>query len=339
MGKFYKGAVQATKNLSLKRNERVVIVCEQSNEDVARQIKKACALKTGEIDFFVLEDFGKRPLKHLPHEISKAAQFAHVAFYLPEGVMKGSTNERFTVRMPLTRTVTSHGGRVAAMIGIDSRCMEQGMNADYGKIASLTRKIHRIVSGAKQITVSSDAGTAIVAEFSQKLKWLRADGIIGKGEWSNLPDGEVFTSPLNVNGVAVINGSLGAKFSRKYGNISRTPMTWHIRNSRVIRVSCPKNRGLEKEFSSYILHDRNSNRIGEFAIGTNLAVKRVIGNLLQDEKIPGVHMAVGNPYPELTGANWKSNIHCDGVMPFATVHVDGKLMLKKGKFPSNGSFF
>ena len=303
MGKFYKGAVQATKNLSLKRNERVVIVCEQSNEDVARQIKKACALKTGEIDFFVLEDFGKRPLKHLPHEISKAAQFAHVAFYLPEGVMKGSTNERFTVRMPLTRTVTSHGGRVAAMIGIDSRCMEQGMNADYGKIASLTRKIHRIVSSAKQITVSSDAGTAIVAEFSQKLKWL------------------------------------GAKFSRKYGNISRTPMTWHIRNSRVIRVSCPKNRGLEKEFSSYILHDRNSNRIGEFAIGTNLAVKRVIGNLLQDEKIPGVHMAVGNPYPELTGANWKSNIHCDGVMPFATVHVDGKLMLKKGKFPSNGSFF
>lgn len=109
-------------------------------------------------------------------------------------------------------------------------------------------------------------------------------------------------------------------------------MEWHIKNSRIIEVSCQKNRKLEKEFLEYISHDKNSNRIGEFAIGTNTSVKKIIGNLLQDEKIPGIHMAAGNPYPELTGAKWKSNIHCDGVMPMATVHVDGKPLLVSGKF-------
>jgi len=332
LDKFYKGALQATKNMSLCRNEKVLIVCEKANLDVARKLGDACLTKTEHIHLFVLERFGKRPLKVLPAYIKNAASKAAVAFYLPEGVLKGKINERFTVRMPLTRIVTSHRGRVAAMIGVDRKCMEQGMNADYKKIAALTKKVYDVVSDAHQITVSTERGTAIVVEFSKKLKWLKADGIIGRGEWSNLPDGEVFTCPLNVNGVAVINGSLGARFSRKYGNLSKTPITWHIENSRVMEVSCPKNKKLEREFSDYLSHDKNSNRIGEFAVGTNTAVKKIIGNLLQDEKIPGVHMAVGNPYPELTGANWRSNIHCDGVMPKATIYTDGKLLMEKGRF-------
>jgi leucyl aminopeptidase (aminopeptidase T) len=332
MDKFYKGALQATKNMSLRQNEKVLIVCEKANVDVAKKIGDACLKKTRHIHFFVLEDFGKRPLKELPKYIANAASKSSVAFYLPEGAMEGKINERFTVRMPLTKIVTSHKGRVAAMIGIDKACMEQGMNVDYKKIASITKKVFDVVSVAGQITVSTKHGTAIVAEFSRKLKWQKADGLIRPGSWSNLPDGEVFTCPLNVNGVAVINGSLGAKFSRKYGNLSKTPVTWCIENSRVVEVACPKDKKLEREFSAYISHDKNSNRIGEFAIGTNIAVKKIIGNLLQDEKIPGVHMAVGNPYPEITGANWRSNIHCDGVMPEATVHADGKLLMKSGKF-------
>jgi len=332
MDKFYKGALQATKNTSLRKNEKVLIVCEKANLDVARKLGDACLTKTRQIHLFVLERFGKRPLKELPQYIANAASKAAVAFYLPEGAMKGRINERFTVRMPLTKIVTSHKGRVAAMIGIDRRCMEQGMNADYNKIAKLTEKVFQKASAARQITVSTEQGTALVAEFSKKIKWVKADGLIKPGKWSNLPDGEVFTCPFNVNGVAVINGSLGAAFSRKYGSLSKNPMTWHIENSRVAEVSCPKNKKLEREFLDYINHDKNSNRIGEFAIGTNFAVKKIIGNLLQDEKIPSVHMAVGNPYPELTGAKWHSNIHCDGVMAKATIHANGKILMEKGKF-------
>jgi leucyl aminopeptidase (aminopeptidase T) len=45
-----------------------------------------------------------------------------------------------------------------------------------------------------------------------------------------------------------------------------------------------------------------SDRVGEFAIGTNIGVHDVIGNILQDEKIPGIHIAFGNPYGAHTGA-------------------------------------
>ena len=53
--------------------------------------------------------------------------------------------------------------------------------------------------------------------------------------------------------------------------------------------------------------------MGEFAIGTNLGVTRVIGNILQDEKFPGIHIAFGNPYGEHTGAPWFSSTHIDVV--------------------------
>ena len=53
--------------------------------------------------------------------------------------------------------------------------------------------------------------------------------------------------------------------------------------------------------------------MGEFAIGTNIGVTRVIGNILQDEKFPGIHIAFGDPYGEHTGAKWSSSTHIDVV--------------------------
>jgi len=59
--------------------------------------------------------------------------------------------------------------------------------------------------------------------------------------------------------------------------------------------------------------DSNSDRVGEFAIGTNIDLKDVIGEILQDEKYPGVHIAFGNPYGAHTGAEWDSSTHIDVV--------------------------
>ncbi len=53
--------------------------------------------------------------------------------------------------------------------------------------------------------------------------------------------------------------------------------------------------------------------LGEFAISTNISIERVIGNILQDEKFPGIHIAFGNPYGEHTGTPWTSGTHIDVV--------------------------
>jgi leucyl aminopeptidase (aminopeptidase T) len=44
----------------------------------------------------------------------------------------------------------------------------------------------------------------------------------------------------------------------------------------------------------------------------------IIGNLLQDEKFPGVHIALGHGYPEKTGS--------------PSVEVEGKAIMRDGKF-------
>ncbi len=65
--------------------------------------------------------------------------------------------------------------------------------------------------------------------------------------------------------------------------------------------------------------------MGEFAIGTNIAVEDVRGNILQDEKIPGVHIAFGHPYAEHTGQDWVSTTHIDCVAPHdVNVCIDGE---------------
>ena len=97
-----------------------------------------------------------------------------------------------------------------------------------------------------------------------------------------------------------------------YGEETGKPLTIHIEANRITKVSSP-NKKLEKDFWAYTHTDANSDRVGEFAIGTNIGVSRVIGNILQDEKFPGIHIAFGDPYGAHTGAKWKSSTHIDVV--------------------------
>ena len=87
------------------------------------------------------------------------------------------------------------------------------------------------------------------------------------------------------------------------GCLRRHPLTITIKKNRIVECES-KNAELREEFWAYTHTDENSDRVGEFAIGTNVGIERVIGNILQDEKFPGIHIAFGNPYGEHTGAPW-----------------------------------
>ena len=70
--------------------------------------------------------------------------------------------------------------------------------------------------------------------------------------------------------------------------------------------------------------------MGEFAVGTNTACTHVIGNILQDEKIPGIHIAFGHPYAEHTGADWVSKTHIDCVGRDFDIWFDDEKVMKGG---------
>ena len=194
--------------------------------------------------------------------------------------------------------------------------------------------MYDIVAPAKQIRVTTAAGTDLTAEFSQDYKWIVSDGNIIAGAWSNLPDGEVFTQPVTANGKVVVDGCFGDFFTAKYGDISATPRTYVLKESRCQKgsVECD-NQELKEEFEKYTFEtDEHSNRLGEFAIGTNIGLTGLIGNLLQDEKFPGIHLALGSPYPDKTGADWDSEAHNDGILKNPTIIVDGRTIMEAGKF-------
>ena len=86
---------------------------------------------------------------------------------------------------------------------------------------------------------------------------------------------------------------------------------------------------------SVLATDPGASRVGEFAMGTNMAVNRFCKDILLDEKIGGtVHLALGRSYPECGGKN-NSALHWDIVKDIRTegaVLVDGQPVLEKGKF-------
>ncbi len=117
----------------------------------------------------------------------------------------------------------------------------------------------------------------------------------------------------------------------EYGLLEETPLIIKAENGRIVSAQS-SNRELMDEFWKYIHTDKNANRFGEAAIGTNIGLTGLLGNMLHDEKFPGVHIAVGDPLGEDTGAEWKSDVHCDMVMRDCDVYVDGKTIMSKGKF-------
>ena len=331
MGTIEQGVKQAVENcLKVKQGENAVVITDRETIKIGLSLKAAIERIAGETLFFVMEDFGKRPI-NFPGTIEDAIKAADVSVYAAQGA-KG---ELQTFRMKMLKAIEANKKlRHAHMIGITPQIMKDGMCSDYKEIQRVSKLVYDKVKNTNTIKVVTEKGSDFLAEFSHELKWLVSDGDIHPGFWKNLPDGEVFTSPVNVNGTVVIDGCLGDFFTDKYRSLEHTPVIIQIAEGRAIKESIRcKNPELLKELAEYIFEtDQNSNRVGEFAIGTNTGLTKLIYNLLQDEKLPGVHIAFGSPLPGKTGARWDSNAHVDGVLRNPTIYVDGEMIMNKGSF-------
>ena len=331
MGTIEQGVQQAVENcLTVKEGEKAVVITDAETLEIGSALKTAIEKIAGQVHFFVMEDFGERPIDY-PQAIDEAIAAADVSVYAAQGA-KG---ELQTFRMHMLNAVEANGRlRHAHMIGITPQIMEQGMCSDYGEIQRISRLVYEKVKNASRIRVVTDKGGDFTAEFSPKLKWIISDGHITPGHWKNLPDGEVFTSPTNVNGKVIFDGCLGDFFAERYGSLENQAVVIEIADGRAIKESIQcSNEALLKEFTEYLFEtDQNSNRLGEFAIGTNTGLTELIYNLLQDEKFPGIHIAFGSPLPGKTGADWNSKAHVDGVIKNPSIYVDDEIIMQNGTF-------
>ncbi len=234
-------------------------------------------------------------------------------------------------RMQMTEVVNRRKIRHAHMVNINRRIMLEGMRADFSKVDRISQKVVEMVRKASQIRAKTAAGTDLVADLNPSYKWLKTSGIISPEKWGNLPGGEVFTTPGEVNGRFVIDGVVGDYLCAKFGDLKLNPLTIEVKGNRLVSAESP-NQELRDDFWAYTHTDENSDRVGEFAIGTNIELKDVIGEILQDEKYPGIHIAFGNPYGEHTGAKWYSSTHIDVVGRNFDIWVDREQIMRSGQF-------
>jgi len=236
-----------------------------------------------------------------------------------------------SARMAIVRVVERRQIRYAHMIGVTPEIMQQGMRADYRKVDELSDRLRDRMLRADGLTVKTTAGTSFSAHFNRELDWVKTSGLISPRYWSNLPAGEVFTTPATVDGTFVCDATAGDYFNGKYGDLQETPLTMTIEGGRLVKVDCAR-KDLEEEFWQYTHTDENSDRVGELAFGTNLGLTEMIGILLQDEKFPGVHIAFGDPYGSQTHADWKSRTHVDVLTRNCDVWIDDDQVISKGRY-------
>src|SRR6267142_215025 len=312
--------------LSIKPGEKVALVADEPSRVVAASLAAAIENLHAPCTSLLLEDFAARPIKSAPAPVLEALETADVGILC----MNPQPGE-LAARMAIVKVVERRQIRYAHMVGVTPEIMQQGMRADYKLVDRLSDSLRERMLRAETLTVKTEAGTKIAAHFDRGLDWVKTSGLISPRYWSNLPAGEVFTTPATVDGSFVCDATAGDHFNGKYGDLQSTPLTLEIKGARLVGVTCAR-KDLEQEFWDYCHTDENSDRVGELAFGTNLGLSEMIGVLLQDEKFPGVHIAFGDPYGSQTHADWKSKTHVDVLTRKCDVWIDDDQVIEKGHY-------
>lgn len=315
--------------LGVTERDRVAIIKDRAHADIADAIEEEARSTGAELRSWIMEEVLQRPAREFPKSLADDVQRFRpsASFFIGEG-MPGE----LAFRQPMLKLLTEElGCRHGHMIGIDRELMLDGMTADYDEIYRVTRRVFEIVRQASRIEVTTALGTELVATFSPRRRWVPCDARYHEqGRWGNLPEGEVFTAPLSLDGL-LVGEEMGDHFAPKY-RLFEQPVRLRVKAGYVAGVEMPGHPDLQAEIVEYFDQNPCSNRAGEFAIGTNVGLTRIVGNFLQDEKFPGVHVAFGDPYGHETGADWSCPTHVDVLASRADVVVDGRPIMQAGRF-------
>jgi len=295
--------------LGIKKRERVIIVTDKPCKKIGEALWKELSDKTKSflVEIAPTGGHGKEP-PALIAEILKKCD----AFIIPTSYSLTHTQARIEA--------SKMGIRGATMPGITTDVMVRTLNADYHKIARLTKKMENLLTRTKKVIVKTGKNVELHLDISSR-KGHPDTGIIRTpGSFSNLPAGEAYCAPLEnkSEGKVVIDGSFAPL------GLLKKPVTLTIKSGRIVKLN--GNNELKKIFERA---GEKGRILCELGIGTNYQAT-ITGNVLEDEKVMGtIHLAFGNNLG--FGGKNDAKIHLDGVIRKPWVWFDNRLVIKQGK--------
>ncbi len=199
------------------------------------------------------------------------------------------------------------------------RLFEEDPVKEWLEVRAYQQKIVDDLNKRKQFQYK---GEGIDISFSADGRtWINSDGR------TNMPSGEVFTSPVEDS----VNGTIHFSYPAVYRGHEVEGVTLWVKDGLVEKWEAGKG----QDFLDYIFKQDGARRFGEAAIGTNRKIDRFTKNILFDEKIGGtVHMAIGQSYMQAGGRN-KSSVHWDMIADMTkggAIYADDEKIYENGEF-------
>ena len=194
---------------------------------------------------------------------------------------------------------------------------------DYAALVPAMNALKKLMDRAEKVHIK---GPGTDLRFS--LKGLKA---IACGGRHNIPDGEVFSSPVkdSVEGVVSYNAPT------IYQGVAFDSLKLEFSKGKIINATANNTKALNKILDS----DDGARYIGEFAIGFNREIREPMRDILFDEKIAGsFHFTPGQAYEGIADNGNRSQVHWDMVCiqrpdyGGGEIWFDGRLIRKDGKF-------
>ena len=231
-----------------------------------------------------------------------------------------------------TRIARNEGARIATLPGITLDIFtEGGMTADFSRLKENITKVGSLLKRRRNVKVTSESGTDLDFEVEHRRWKLEDNGICNRpSQVTNLPAGKIFTMPIegSMNGKLVIDGSWDS-------TLLEQPVIFHVKDGLVTDVeggSVAEQIKETYELASQQLKPKEKEivwTVAEFGFGMNPKA-RLIGNVLEDEKVKGTcYFAIGDN--STLGGSAHAKIHVTGVMREPTVHLDETVLLQAGE--------
>lgn len=207
------------------------------------------------------------------------------------------------------------------------RNMTGAIRASPKRMATFGRRLERILSRGSEVHITSRQGTDLSFRLGRR-PVLIYDGILDAADvkkgtnYISLPSGELTVAPLE-------NSAEGrVVFDVPVASIGKliVNMRWRFRKGKLVEFKASRNLSAVKDF--YDLAHGDKDRFGYFALGINPNAR--VGFLMNSIAEGAVTVGIGSN-KEIGGKN-ESEYTLGGTMAKATLEVDGKEILRNGRY-------